>query len=187
MTIPPLTHTMRWLALGLLCSAGMAAPDPRNFANGNRIPVEGYCDQPRIVITRDGTWVCVLTTGSGVEGTPGQHVVATASEDKGRTWSALTDIEPPDKDHTSAYALALITPQDRIYALYDYNGDGIRTKPDGKAIRDDMQGWFCYRFSDDKGKSWSKRYRLPMRLTAATEAIPGPNPTCSATAPADAS
>ena len=167
MTILPLTRATRWLALGLLCGAGMAAPDPRNFANGNRIPVEGYCDQPRIVITRDGTWVCVLTTGSGVEGTPGQHVVATASEDKGRTWSALTDIEPPDKDHTSAYALALITPQDRIYALYDYNGDGIRTKPDGKPIRDDMQGWFCYRFSDDKGKSWSKRHRLPMRLTAA--------------------
>ena len=167
MTILPLTRATRWLALGLLCGAGMAAPDPRNFANGNRIPVEGYCDQPRIVITRDGTWVCVLTTGSGVEGTPGQHVVATASEDKGRTWSALTDIEPPDKDHTSAYALALITPQDRIYALYDYNGNGIRTKPDGKPIRDDMQGWFCYRFSDDKGKSWSKRHRLPMRLTAA--------------------
>ena len=156
-----------FLASGATAAQRQPGPDPRNFANGNRIPAEGYCDQPRIVVTRDGAWVCVLTTGPGVEGAEGQHVVATSSEDKGKTWSALTDIEPPDRERKSAYALALITPQDRIYAFYNYNGDAIRTKPDGKAIRDDMQGWFCYRFSDDKGKTWSKRYRLPMRLTAA--------------------
>jgi hypothetical protein len=167
MHISELVRAARWLALGLTCGASLAAPDPRNFANGNRIPAEGYCDQPRIVVTKDGTWVCVLTTGPGVEGAEGQRVVATASTDKGQTWSGLTDIEPPDKERKSAYAVALITPQDRIYAFYNYNGDAIRTKPDGKPIRDDMQGWFCYRFSDDKGKSWSKRYRLPMRVTAA--------------------
>ena len=150
-----------------LAAASAAAPDARNFANGQRIPVEGYCDQPRIVVTKDGAWVCVLTTGPGVEGAEGQHVVATVSEDKGKKWSSLTDIEPADKERKSAYALALITPQDRIYAFYNYNGDAIHTKPDGKPIRDDMQGWFCYRYSDDKGKSWSKRYRLPMRVTAA--------------------
>src|SRR5512139_506570 len=86
-----------------------SAPDPRNFVNGNRIPVEGYADQPRIVVTKDGTWVCVLTTGPGVEGAEGQHVVATWSEDKGKTWFPLTDVEPADRERKSAYALALVT------------------------------------------------------------------------------
>ena len=167
-----LRGTEWWFGIVLICYRGMAAerpvaPDPRNFANGYAIPVEGYCDQPRMVVTRDGTWVCVLTTGPGNEGGEGQHVVAAASEDKGKSWSALTDIEAADKERKSAYAVALITPQDRIYAFYNYNGDAIHTKPDGKPIRDDMQGWFCYRYSDDKAKSWSKRYRLPMRLSAA--------------------
>jgi hypothetical protein len=76
-------------------------------------------------------------------------------------WSPLVDVEKADKDKPSAYAVALLTPQDRVYAFYCHNGDGIRTKPDGKPIRCDMQGWFCYRYSDDKGKSWSKQYRLP--------------------------
>jgi len=144
-----------------------AEPDPRNFANGRLIPAENYCDQPRIVVTKDGTWVCVLTTGTGNEGEPGQHVVAASSTDQGKTWSRLVSVEPPDREKRSAYALALVTPADRIYAFYCYNGDAIRTKPDGDKIRDDMQGWCCYRYSDNKGKTWSKRYRIPMRLTAA--------------------
>jgi hypothetical protein len=155
-----------WIGGEALAAPPPAAPDPRNFANGWKIPVENYCDQPRIVVTEDGTWVCVLTTSPGVEGAEGQHIVATSSHDAGQTWSPLADVEPADKERKSAYALALLTPQDRIYAFYCYNGDGIRTKPDGKPIRDDMQGWFCYRYSDDKGKSWSQRYRLPMRVTA---------------------
>ncbi len=155
------------LAHHAIAVPGPLARDSRNFANGYPVPVEGYCDQPRIVVTRDGTWVCVLTTGPGAEGGAGQHVVATRSEDKGKTWSPLTDIEPADKERKSAYALALITPQDRVYAFYDYNGDAVHTKPDGTPIRDDMQGWFCYRYSGDKGQTWSQRYRLPMRVTAA--------------------
>lgn len=161
-----------WLAVGSLYLGGLAgerglAADRRNFANGWPIPAENYCDQPRLVVTKDGAWVCVLTTGAGNEGEEGQHVVATTSRDKGRSWSPLVAVEPADKEHRSAYALALHTPADRVYAFYCYNGDAVRTLPDGKPIRDDMQGWFCYRFSDDQGTNWSKRYRLPMRLTAA--------------------
>jgi hypothetical protein len=155
-----------WLGGAGLAAHPAAVPDPRNFANGWKIPVEGYCDQPRIVVTKDGTWVCVLTTSPGNEGAEGQHIVTTFSQDAGKTWSPLTDVEPADRERRSAYALALLTPQDRIYAFYCYNGDGIKTKPDGSPIRDDMQGWFCYRHSDDKGKTWSKRYRLPLRVTA---------------------
>ena len=143
-----------------------AAPDPRNFANGHLIPDEDYCDQPRIVVTSDGTWVCVLTTGPGNEGQKGQHIVATRSTDKGKTWSPLVDVESGE-DHRSAYAIALVTPANRVYAIYCYNGDGISTFPDGKPIRDDMQGWCVFRYSDDKGATWSERHRIPMRLTAA--------------------
>jgi len=166
-----LLKSSRWLALGFLglsCVVGIAVatPDPRTFANGKLIPAENYCDQPRIVVTKDGTWVGVLTTGKGKEGEPGQHVVATSSTDRGENWSPLVDIEPPDKKITSAYAVALITPTDRIYAFYCYNGDAISALPSGKKTRDDMQGWCCYRYSDDKGKTWSERHRVPMRLTA---------------------
>ncbi len=155
-------------SLGTELRAQKAVPgrDPRNFANGLPIPVEGYCDQPRIVVTSDGTWVCVLTTGPGQEGSDGQHVVATTSTDRGKTWSPPVDVEPVAGGKKSSYALALATPFDRVYAFYCYNGDGIRTLPDGRPIRDDMQGWFCYRYSDDRGRSWSKQYRLAMRITA---------------------
>ncbi len=146
--------------------AAVSHPDPRDFANGRLIPDEDYCDQPRIVVTHDGTWVCLMTTGPGREGAGGQHVVATRSTDQGKTWFPRVDVEP-GQEPKSAYALALVTPQDRIYAFYCYNGDRIRTLPNGKPIRDDMQGWFCYRYSDDQGRTWSPRYRLPMRLTAA--------------------
>lgn len=165
-------HCLRSVFIGvhlwlfLFAFSALAAPDPRNFANGRLIPDEDYSDQPRIVVTQDGTWVCVLTTGPGNEGEQGQHVVATSSRDKGQTWTPLVDVES-GKDKRSAYAIALITPTDRIYAFYCYNGDGISTLPNGKPIRDDMQGWCAFRFSDDKGATWSERQRVPMRLTAA--------------------
>ena len=74
-----------------LAAAAETAPNPagdwRNIAKGSPIPKEGYCDQPYVVITDDGNWLCVLTTGAGVEGQAGQHVVATISADHGRTWT----------------------------------------------------------------------------------------------------
>ena len=42
--------------------------DPRNITAGHRIPNENYCDQPYVVVTRDGHWLCTLTTGRGHEG-----------------------------------------------------------------------------------------------------------------------
>src|SRR5689334_20616714 len=78
-----------------------ATGDPRNIRSGSPIPKEGYVDQPYIVITRDGTWLCVLTTGRGIEGEPGQHIVATTSRDKGASWSPLIDIEPADGPEAS--------------------------------------------------------------------------------------
>src|SRR6478736_4050164 len=82
------------LAPALAAQIQPSSPDLRNIKTGFPIPKEGYCDQPYVVITNDGKWLCVMTTGSGVEGQPGQHVVATISEDKGKSWSPLIDIEP---------------------------------------------------------------------------------------------
>jgi len=133
--------------------------DPRNIRTGLVIPSENYADQPYVVVTKRGEWLCTLTTGRGVEGKRGQHVVATISADRGRTWSKRIDIEPADGPEAS-WVMPLITPSGRIYAFYDYNGGNVTDR------RADMLGWYCFRYSDDGGRSWSpKRYRLPVRLT----------------------
>ena len=70
----------------------MPHPDWRHISNGREIPTEYYSDQPYLIQTDDGAWVCTLTTGPGEEGNGGQHVVALRSEDRGLTLSAPVDI-----------------------------------------------------------------------------------------------
>jgi hypothetical protein len=146
-------------------SAGQDPPDWRNIRAGHEIPSENYTDQPYVVVTADGSWLCTLTTGRGNEGHKGQHVVATISTDKGKTWSDLIDIEPADGPEAS-WVMPLISPAGRVYAFYNYNGDNIRMHPNGREIRADVLGWYCYRYSDDNGRTWSRRHRLPVRRTA---------------------
>jgi len=142
------------------------ATDPRNIANGLRIPCESYVDQPYVVVTTGGTWICTLTTGSGLEGQQGQHVVSTRSEDQGKTWSELVDIEPASGPEAS-WVTPLITPSGRIYAFYTYNGDNVVTLPNSdRRVRADTHGWYAFRYSDDEGRTWSaQRYRIPIRIT----------------------
>lgn len=149
------------IALNLLAIAGtVVGEDLRNIRTGFEIPSEGYADQPYVVITMDGNWLCTLTTGAGKEGEPGQHVVATISADQGRTWSPLIDIEPVDGPEAS-WVVPFVAPYGRVYAFYSYNGD--RLPP-----RADMLGWYVYKYSDDHGRTWStERHRLPVRVTAA--------------------
>ncbi|MFO7906956.1 MAG: sialidase family protein [Planctomycetota bacterium] len=148
-------------------TTGAAGRDLRDIRHGRRIPDEGYCDQPYVVINQRGEWVCLLTTGPEHEGASGQHYVSTVSSDHGKTWTPLVDLEPSDGPEAS-YGVPLITPYGRIYAFYTYNGDRVSTLPgDSKRIRADTLGWYCYRYSSDGGHTWSKnRYRLPMRVTA---------------------
>jgi hypothetical protein len=150
-------------------------PDPRHIAHGAIIPSELYADQPYVVITDDGAWLCVLTTGRGLEGAGGQHVVVSRSADQGRTWGPLVDIEPADGPEAS-YAVLLKAPdgplKGRIYCFYNHNTDNLRAViadrpayPDGLCRRVDSQGHFCFRYSDDGGRSWSaQRYEIPQRL-----------------------
>lgn len=142
--------------------------DDRNIVTGSEIPKEGYCDQPYVVFTRNGDWLCVLTTGSGIEGDREQHVVSTISYDQGQSWSPLVDIEPPGPPESS-WVMPLATPSGRIYAFYVHNSDNLREIPSpagGTIQRVDTLGHYVFKYSDDGGKSWSvERYDLPLRVT----------------------
>ena len=59
--------------------------DLRDIENGWKIPSEGYCDQPYIVKTDDYAWLCTMTTGKGVEGEGGQHIISMRSIGCGKT------------------------------------------------------------------------------------------------------
>lgn len=141
-------------------------PDPRDIRTGHIIPSERYSDQPYIVKTDDGAWLCVTTTGSGHEGDRGQHVIATRSTDLGRTWSPPVSIEPSNGPEAS-YAVLLKTPGGRIYAFYNHNTDRVAEVrcEDGRSFkRVDSLGHYVFKYSDDHGRTWSaKRYDVPIR------------------------
>lgn len=144
--------------------------DGRHIGNGWEIPSEGYCDQPYVVKTDDGAWLCIMTTASGVEGASGQHIVSVRSVDRGKTWSELVDVEPSDGPEAS-YAVILKVPSGRIYAFYNHNTDNVRKVKadnppytDGYCTRVDSLGHFVFKYSDDHGRSWSaQRYDIPVR------------------------
>lgn len=154
--------------IGIVCLSllRLHAADPREFSHGRLIPDEGYCDQPYVVITKDGNWLCTMTTGPGGESQPGQHVVATISQDQGRTWSPLIDIES-SRTIESSWVVPMIVPSGRVYAFYNYNGDNIRNIGNKPIARPTLLGWYVYKFSDDHGRTWStERHRLPLPVAA---------------------
>ncbi len=158
------------LVMTLTCPSRLCAKDLRNIETGWEIPTENYADQPYVVNTDDGAWLCVLTTGSGHEGAHGQHVVTLWSTDEGRTWSEPVDVEPGDGPEAS-YAVMLKAPGGRVYVFYNHNTDNLRQiKADtdayksGYTIRVDTQGYFVFKYSDDHGRTWStQRYTIPVR------------------------
>ncbi|NLD71152.1 MAG: hypothetical protein GX649_00380 [Chloroflexi bacterium] len=147
--------------------------DQRHIVNGCEIPTETYADQPYVVRTDDGAWLCVVTTGPGHEGQAGQHVVTRRSTDRGRTWEDPVDVEPPGPPEAS-YAVLLKAPGGRVYCFYNHNSDNLRAVradsppyADGLCRRVDSQGHFVCKYSDDHGRSWSaRRYEVPIREMA---------------------
>lgn len=144
-----------------------AIPDPRHIANGREIPTDSYSDQPYIVRTDDGAWLCCVTTGAGHEGAPGQHVATMRSTDQGRTWSRPVAVEPPDGPEAS-YAVMLKVPSGRVYIFYNHNTDRVPEVKhhDGKGVfrRVDSLGHFVFKHSDDHGRTWSAdRHDIPVR------------------------
>ncbi|HEY3375859.1 MAG TPA: hypothetical protein VGL77_00055 [Armatimonadota bacterium] len=146
----------------------MLTPDTRHIAHGREIPTESYSDQPFIVQTDDGAWLCCVTTGPGHEGIEGQHVLTLRSLDRGQSWSAPVSVEPGDTRENS-YAVMLKVPSGRIYIFYNHNTDNVREilSHDRQQVitRVDSLGHFVCKYSDDHGKSWSaERFDIPFRL-----------------------
>lgn len=145
--------------------------DTRNLSCGREIPTEHYSDQPYLLPTDDGAWLCVMTTGPGHEGQSGQHVVSFRSTDQGQSWAAAVDVEPSDGPEAS-YAVLLKAPGGRVYCFYNHNTDNTREViaddppfKGGLCSRVDSQGYFVFKYSDDHGRSWSaQRYPIPQRL-----------------------
>lgn len=153
--------------VGESSSAKTVSADLRNIKNGFVILQNGYCDQPYVSITKDGNWLCVVTTGKGVEGELGQHIVALISQDKGKTWSSPIDIEPVTGPEAS-WVMPYVTPGGRAYAFYTYNAENIRRIPNCNSplasLRVDTLGEYAFKYSDDNGHTWSKeRFSIPMR------------------------
>ena len=162
-------RNIAWMIGIVLLGISAAVPavtDTRHIANGWNIPSEGYADQPYIVKTDDGAWLCVMTTGVGKEGQSGQHVVSMRSTDQGKTWEKPVDVEPANGPEAS-YAVMLKVPSGRIYVFYNHNTDKIpEVKREDKGVykRVDSLGHYVFKYSDDHGRTWSeKRYDIPVR------------------------
>jgi hypothetical protein len=133
--------------------------DPRCIDNGSVIPSFTYSDQPYVIVCNDGSWLCVMTTSSGLEYAYMNHIIATKSYDKGKTWTNPINIEPPGAPQSS-WAVPLKIPNGRIYVFYNYNQYHFT------GLEGVMSGPFMFRYSDDNGNTWSEnRYEVPIRTT----------------------
>lgn len=141
--------------------------DWRNIANRRIIVSNGYADQPYLLKTDAGEWLCCVTVSSDGEGDPDQHVQIYRSPDCGHTWEESARIEPKEGLENS-YAVMLKTSSGRIYIFYNHNTDNVREilwhDRSQSFRRVDSLGHFVFRFSDDNGKTWSpRRYEIPVR------------------------
>lgn len=152
----------------LLAEAMNQTPPAIDIATGQEIPSEGYCDQPYVVKLPDGTWLCTMTTGRGHEGQSGQHVVSCRSSNRGKTWEPHVDIEPRDGPEAS-WAMPYLTAYGRVYVFYTYNARNMRkviADTDYARNRIDTLGEYAFKYSDDGGRTWSrKRWFIPVRET----------------------
>lgn len=159
-------HAQSASKVGVNSATPIIGFDPRHITTGLNIPSEGYADQPYIVKTDDGAWLCAITTGVGHEGASGQHIICIRSTDRGHTWENPVDIEPADGPESS-YVVLLKTTYGRIYALYNHNTDNVReVKREDKGVysRVDSLGHYVFKYSDDHGRTWSRRrYDIPVR------------------------
>ncbi|HIJ72538.1 MAG TPA: exo-alpha-sialidase [Candidatus Hydrogenedentes bacterium] len=108
--------------------------------------------QVQLVVTAKGTWIACWTQG-GHESTPDQRMVVSRSTDGGRTWSEEIVVEPSGTDyHVPAWIMLYHVPATgRVYAFFWWNTNGC-------PLRD--AGDLYFRYSDDDGLTWSKRFAM---------------------------
>ena len=118
-------------------------------ATGWETPSENYCDQPYVVKTDDGAWLCQMTTGHSREGRPGEHVVSMRSED------LLTEPDPGNAAWTTL-------PEGDI-GLRNPEGGGIVAEEQSFVALDDgsldviyrtTDGYPAASYSRDNGRTW---------------------------------
>ena len=164
------------LSLCLLLLCCLAQPDWRALDAGSLILQDLYLDQPYVaVVPQPGSparsrWVATVTRNSRPEGNRGEHVICLYSDDAGATWSAPLALEPgagTAEGLTNAYSSILATDYGRLYVTYNLNLGNVTHFPSGQPFtRDDTQGAYVARWSDDAGESWSsERLVLPVRAT----------------------
>ena len=133
--------------------------DLRYIGNGYEIPGCAYADQPYVIVCKDGSWLCILTTSQGTEYAYMNNIVSTKSFDHGKTWTTPFNVEVAGVPQSS-WAVPLKVPGGRIYVFYNYNEYGF------SGIEGVMSGPFMFKYSDDNGETWSeKRYEVPIRKT----------------------
>lgn len=107
--------------------------------------------QPCAVILSDGTWM-ICWTQATEEAAKDESVVFAVSEDGGLTWTEPRFIEESVDEHTASWGMLCVVPHTgRIYCIYWYNENAFW-------LRD--AGSLYFRFTDDKGKTWSDRHRI---------------------------
>lgn len=173
-----LQRMARSFAAALLLAASAASTaDWRALDAGVVMLVDTYLDQPYVAVVPHPTdpsrsrWVTTITRNSQPEGNRGEHVECLYSDDAGGSWSTPVALEPgagTAEGLTNAYSSVLLTAFGRIYVSYNLNLGNVTHFPDGKPFtRDDTQGAYVMRWSDDAGQTWSaERVELPWRQTA---------------------
>ncbi len=154
--------------------------DPRDVKGGRTVSDRnGYYDSQNIVAVggRNGTALVlsvVLHHSENREGGPGLQLFATRSLDRGRTWSALSPIDSPERQSHDGYQLVqrLADGTERIFVFYGWNSGSQYPIGADESLtpirRTDMQldEGYWFRVSDDGGGTWGdRRYLVPVRRT----------------------
>ena len=118
------------------------------------VPIDQQNVHIIVTPTQNGTFIATWTQADILHG-PQQRIVVAHSYDQGRTWSDpdVIDAPEPGTENIASWSSLVIVPQTgRIYCIYHKN-IGLTDFDRG------MTGVLAWRFSDDDGMTWSRRFQ----------------------------